>query len=196
MIKRNAAAIMLIFIVLVSMTGCAAKSSLTQNLSSSASDPSKKEGAYRQVPAAMRSDVKEAEFDLEQAEKNVKLTKESVKLAELKKERAILNGKKAQLNQKLAEISKNKAEAVVEVKKAEAINNSGLGDSEDNIRRIANLRTRVLSIQTDMVKTQAEIDTTVLKIEGLDKKIRIQSKVVKRWEKEGLRTAKSKQKKK
>lgn len=194
--KRDAAMLMVFFVLVVFITGCAATSSLSKNLSSSTSKPQKKESTYRQVPAEMRSDVKKAELDLKQAEMRIKLTDELFKLAELEKERAVLNSKKAQLRKKLAEISKNKAEAVVEVRKAEAINNSGLGDSEANIRRIANLKTKVLNIEANIVNTRAEIDTHVLKIKDLDKKIRIQSKVVKRWEKDGIRTAKSKKKKK
>ena len=115
---------------------------------------------------------------LKQAQADGKLADEKVKLAELQKEWALLNDKNAGYVKKLAEIQQNKAEIIVEVRKAEAIDNAGLGDKEDNIKNIAKLRTKELGIYTDEIKVQADIDTTELKLKKLDKQIRAQQAIV------------------
>lgn len=158
---------------------------------SSSSPAAAEAGTYSQVPASMRADVKEAEFDLKQAEKSVKLAEEQVKLAELKKDRAILADKSAELKKKHADIVLRKAELVVEIRKAEAIDNSGLGSKEDNIKTIADLKTKELGIQSDQVKTKADIDTTDLKIRELDKQIRAQADLVQRLGESGVKTSKA-----
>ena len=61
---------------------------------------------------------------------------------------------------------------------AEAIDNAGLGDKADNIKNIANLRTKELDITTDEIKIQADIDTTELRLRKLDKQIRAQKAAV------------------
>ena len=133
---------------------------------------------YNQVPASMRGDVKEAEYDLRRARKNVDLAVEKVKLAELKKERGILGSKYADYNKKLADILTQKAEVIVEGRKMEAIDNAGLGEKEDNIKKIAKFKEKELDVAKAEIKIKADIDTTALKLKQLDKKIREQSKVV------------------
>lgn len=133
-----------------------------------------KEGLYSQVPAAMRAPVREAEFDLKQSKAKVEIAREKVKLAELQKERALLERKYADYGMELAEILESKAELEVEIKKMEAIDNSNLGDKEDNIKQIANLKTKKLSMESDGIQVKAELDTTELKIKKLTKEIEAQ----------------------
>jgi hypothetical protein len=147
----------------------------TKNTSATKSSPKGTEGnLYSKVPAAMRAPVREAEFDLEQAKSKTKVAREKVKLAELQKERALLEGKSADYAMELAEIFERKAELVVEIKKFEAIDNANLGDKEDNIRQIANLKTKKLSMESDGVRVKADFDTTELKIKKLTKQIKAQ----------------------
>lgn len=174
--KRLMTISLAIMITLVFVAGCA---TTPFSKSSSGSSAKKAEpGSYSQVPASMRGDVKEAEYDRKLAGKNVKLAEEKVKLAELKKERGILGAKYAEYNKKRADIVAQKAEAIVEGKKMEAVDNAGLGDKEDNIKQIAKLKEKELDITIDEIKIRADIDTTALKLKKLDKRIRAQSNVV------------------
>ncbi len=133
---------------------------------------------YNKVPASMRAQVKEASFDLKEAHSNLKLAEKKVTLADLKKERAILAKKQADFGKKMAETLVKKAEVTMERKKLEAIDNANLGDKGGNIKSIANLRTRELSVESEGIKTKAEIDTLELKIRALDKKIAAQARRV------------------
>ena len=138
------------------------------------------EGLYRKVPASMRADVKEAEFDLKRAKSNANLAEKKLKLSELKKEREILENKYAKYNTNLAAVLVKKADVRVAIKKLEAIDNSNLGDKEDNINRIASLKTKRLSIESDAIEIKADMDTTKLKIKELNKKIRVHEKKIKK----------------
>jgi hypothetical protein len=153
----------------------------TKGTSATKSSPKgTEEGLYSKVPAAMRAPVREAEFDLEQAKSKAELAREKVKLAELKKERALLEGKSADLAMKLAEIRERKAGLEVEIRKSEAIDNANLGDKADNIKQIANLKTKKLNIESDGIRVKADFDTTELKIKKLTKQIKAQeTKVLK-----------------
>lgn len=135
---------------------------------------------YTKVPAAMRAPVNEAEYDLKQARSSVDLAKEKVKLAEMQKQRAQLENEHANCAMKVAEIVEKKANISVEVKKAEAIENSSLGDKENNIKKIADLKTKELGIESDRVQTKAELDTLDVKIKKLAKEIEAQEKKVKK----------------
>ncbi|NIN01386.1 MAG: hypothetical protein GTO24_25830, partial [candidate division Zixibacteria bacterium] len=107
-----------------------------------------KEGLYSQVPAANRAPVREAEFDLQQAKTKMEIAGEKVKLADLHKERALLERKYADYGMELAQINERKAEVEVEIRKLEAIDNANLGNKEDNIKQIANLKTKKLSMES------------------------------------------------
>ena len=90
----------------------------------------------------------------------------------------------------LAEILERKAELVVEIRKSEAIDNANLGDKEDNIRQIANLKTKKLSIESDGIRVKADFDTTELKIKKLTKQIKTQETKVQKSEKTETQTRK------
>jgi predicted nucleic acid-binding Zn-ribbon protein len=135
---------------------------------------------YTKVPAAMRAPVNEAEYDLKQARTSIDFAKEKVKLAEMQKQRSHLENDYANCALKLAEIVEKKATVSVDLKKIEAIENSGLGDKESNIKQIADLRTRELGIESDRVRAKAEVDTLDVKIKKLAKEIEAQEKKVKK----------------
>ena len=160
------------------LAGCATmpslKSSTSKTPGTKRSLGKTKEGLYSQVPAAMRAGVREAEFDLKQAKAKAGIAREKVKLAELQKERALLERKYADYGMKLAEIHERQVELEVEIRKLEAIDNSNLGDKEDNIKGIANLKTKKLSVESDGIRVKAEFDTTELKIKRLTKEIEAQ----------------------
>ena len=174
--KRTILSSILVLAATFWLSGCITTSGNTSGSGSTAAKSSRaEEGMYSQVPASMRADVKEAQYDLKKASEELILADEKVKLAELEEERAILKSKHAGLNKKLAEIIKEKSELLVELKKAEAIDNSGLGDKENNIKEITKLKTKELGVETDQVKTEGDISTIELKIKALDKQIAKQS---------------------
>ncbi|MCK4986728.1 MAG: hypothetical protein KAS40_14460 [Desulfobacterales bacterium] len=134
---------------------------------------------YRKVPASMRADVKEAQYDLKRAKSNAAQAEKKLKLAELKKEREVLRNKYARYNRDFAEVLIKKANIGVEIKKIEAINNSNLGDKADNIKMIANMKTKRLGIESDEIEIKADMDTTQLRIKELTKQIGSQGKKLK-----------------
>lgn len=171
----------LTFLMALSLiTGCA---TIPRKTPIAKSSPGKtKEGLYSQVPAAMRAPVREAEFDLAQAKAKVENAKEKLKLAEMQEERALLESKYAEYGMKLAEILKSAAELEVEIRKVEAIDNANLGDKEDNIKQIANLKTKKLGMESDAILVKAEFDTAELRIKKLTKKIEAQKLVARKGE--------------
>ena len=168
------------------LAGCASipvlKSSTRKTPASKGSLGSKKEGLYSQVPAAMRAPVKEAEFDLKEAKTKAEIAREKVKLAELQKEQALLETKWVDYGMKFTEINEKAAELAVEIRKLEAIDNANLGDKEDNIRGIANLKTKKLGMESNGIQVKAEFDTTELRIKKLTKEIEAQKKRVRNME--------------
>lgn len=158
------------------LTGCFTTSGSKKGTTKKKRAPKGDVGLYSQVPAAMRSDVKEAEFDLKQAKENVTLAEKKVTLAEMKKERALLGKKHADTNKKLAEILEKKANITIEVKKFEAIDKAKLGDKVDNIKNIANQKSKELEVESDSVIIQAELATYEIKMKQLTKKIREQER--------------------
>jgi chromosome segregation ATPase len=133
---------------------------------------------YNKVPASMKADVKEAEFDLKETKANVNRAKKKVEIAELKKDRSGLQKKYADFELDVAEAAQQGAEVNVELKQWEAIDAAGLGDKESNIKTIANLKSRQLKAEDSKIQSKASLETTGLKIKRLSKKINnLQSKL-------------------
>lgn len=170
----------LILITVFAFWGCSSFPSPIKSSSTGSSPSSQKtdEGLYTKVPASMRADVKEAEFDLTKTTKRAELAQEEVKLAELRKEQALLESEYAKYSEKYWDIRRRKAAVFVDTQKMEAIDKSGLGDKEDNINNIANLQTKGLEIETDAIKVKAEMDTLTLRIKKLGKEIASQEKKI------------------
>ena len=138
------------------------------------------DGLYRKVPASLRADVKEAEFDLKRAQANAMMAEEKLTLSEMQKEREILRNKYARYNKNLSEVLVKKADIGVEIKKMEAIDNSNLGDRASNIKIIANLKTKQLGIETDEIEIKADMEMTNLRIKQLTKLIAAQEHKIKK----------------
>jgi len=126
---------------------------------------------YSQVPASMRADVKEADFDLKEAKRLVKLAKDKVEIGKMKKELGDKQKKLSGYELKAAEKTLEEKEINVEVKKWEAIDNANLGDKIDNIKKVAKLRSKRLSAEADAVEAKADITTTRIEIKKLQRKI-------------------------
>jgi hypothetical protein len=137
------------------------------------SSPKKTEqGLYTKVPAAMQAGVREAEYDLKEAKAQVDLSSEKVKLAQMRKDMAILEKNYADFEMKMAETLVKGAELELERKKLEAVDNSNLGDKEENIKRIADLRKQGLSVESENIQIKAELDILDMKIKKLAKEIK------------------------
>ena len=152
--------ISLIFLLALSLlTGCEATRSLTSSISGSPD-----ENLLAQVPAEEREEVKKAEFDLQVAE-------EKITLAEMKTELASLQKKYADYEEDAAKEYQKKAEVSVELAKLEAIDRAGLGEKQENIEDIADLKAKELKIEANRIKIEAKRDTTGEKINDLLKQI-------------------------
>ena len=133
---------------------------------------------YLKVPASMKADVKEAEFDLKEAKGNVGTNRKKLEIATMKKERSGLQETYAKHQLAVAETSQKQAELNVDLKKWEAIDAAGLGDKEKNINMIGNLTVKKLDFEKSRVKSNAAMETTGVKIKKLNKKIRsLESKI-------------------
>jgi chromosome segregation ATPase len=178
--QRILLTILAFLIVFAFIGGCSTVQKMPGMSKISSTKKESDDGLFRKVPASMRADVKEAEFDLKRAKSNANLAEKKLKLSELKKEREILENKYAKYNTNLAAVLVKKADIRVAIKKMEAIDNSNLGNKEDNINRIASLKTKQLSIESDAIEIKADMDTTKLRIKQLTKKIKVHEKKIKK----------------
>lgn len=127
---------------------------------------------YNKVPASMKADVKEAQFDLKQAKANVNRSKKKVEIADMKRERSVLQKKYADYELQVAGAIQQGAEVNVELKQWEAIDNASLGDKETNIKTIANLKSKQLKTENSKIQSTASRETTGVRIKKLSKRIR------------------------
>ena len=152
--------ISLIFLLALSLlTGCEATRSLTSSISGSSD-----ENLHAQVPAEEREEVKKAEFDLQVAG-------EKLKLAEMKTELASLQKKYADYDEDAADEYRKEAEVGLDLAKLEAIDRSGLGDTENNRKKIADLTTKKFKIKGNRTQTEYNRDSKERKINDLLKQI-------------------------
>ena len=173
MMKRLLVLNLTLLLALFLATGCQstlAKISGTKSKSGAAKRTSDK-SLYNKVPASMKADVKEAEFDLKQSKANVNRSKKQVEIAELKKERSGLRKKYADFGLQVAGAVQRGAEVNVELKQWEAIDDAGLGDKETNIKTIANLKSKQLKAEDSKIQSTASRETTGVRIKKLSKRI-------------------------
>lgn len=158
----------------VLLTGC----SVLSNPKTQGTKPAPQADLYSKVPESMRAAANEASRDLSQSRSNLKLAEKQLVLADLIKQHAVLKEKFAKHNLKLAEKLVEKTEVSMQRKRLEAIDNANLGDKADNIKKIASLRTKELSIESSLVRIRADMDALDLDIRKLDDKITRQSQNV------------------
>ncbi len=162
-------ALLLVFLLIA---GC--KSSPFPQLTKSStksSAPTSDQSLYAKVPASMKADVKEAEFDLKEAKGSVGTARKKLEIATLKKERSALQEKYAKYELDVAEASQKQAEVNIDLKQWEAIDAAGLGDKEKNINTIGDLKVKKLKTEEERIKSKALLDTTGVKIKKLSKQI-------------------------
>ena len=164
----------LLLAALLLATGCQSTLAKLPGANKSGGTTAKKSSdvsLYNRVPASMKADVKEAEFDLKQSKANVNKSKKLVEIADLKRERAILQKKYADFGLQVANAMQQVAEVNVELKQWEAIDAAGLGDKETNIKTIANLKSKQLKSENTKIQSTASRETTGVKIKKISKRI-------------------------
>jgi len=153
--------ISLVFLLAFSLlTGC----ETTRKLTSSMSGTSNTDELLAQVPSEEQTEVHEAAFNLQVAE-------EKSKLAEMKAELASLQKKYADYQEDVVDKYYDAAEVKLDLAKLQAVDKANLGEKEDNINKIADLKAKILKIEGDSIKLEAKRDTTEQKINGLTKQI-------------------------
>jgi len=125
-----------------------------------------------QVPEDMKDDVYKAEFD-------IKVSGEKLKLAKLKNKLAVSQKNYSDSEVDLAKKLYDKAGITLEIQKLEAIIMSGLGENIDNIKILANLKSKKLRTEADKIDIEAELETTKLVISDLFKQIEDRKEMIK-----------------
>ncbi len=170
---------LMVILVVALVAGCQTaqniKSSISTQVTSITSDVDPE--LYAQVPEDNKERIPEAEFNLE-------LNNNKEKLAKLKKELGIQQLKIAGYNLDLASKDRKKAAVALDIKKIEAIDMAGLGEKEDNINTIADLKAKILNIEGDKVKIEAKIANVQVIISDLKKQVDEQEEKVEGMEME------------
>ena len=161
------------------MAGCSATQQMTQSLSSS---PPADEDLYAQVSNDQRQGVFAAENKLQRAADGMVLATEKLKLAKLDQDLADKRAKLADQRNKLAKLVHEESIVAVDIAKWEAIDASGLGQKEENIKKLYNLRTKKAKIETDQLKYKRDIETLQLQEKQLAGEVRTQEETVRSLE--------------
>ena len=166
----------LVFLLAFSLlTGC----ETTRKLTSSFSGTSSTDELLAQVPTEEQKEVHEAAFNLQMAE-------EKLELAGMKAELASLQKKYADYQEEMANKYHETAEVKLDLAKLETVDKANLGEKEDNINNIADLKAKILEIEADNIKIEAKRDTTEQKIKGLTKQIEEQESKIANLEAAGV----------
>ena len=172
--RRVLYSVLILALTLLLFTSCEAtkglKGSITSRVRSFTS--SVDDELFSQVPAEYRQGVHKAEFDLKVAE-------EKVRLADLKDKLARLQKKYAGDEEDVADKYRDKASVAVDLAKLEAIDRSGLGQEEDNVKAIADLKSKKLKLEADTIKIEAKLFATERQIKDLTKQIEEQAEKIK-----------------
>jgi len=159
-----------LLIAFIFSIGCETTRNLQKSITSIGSP------AYRelitQVPADMKDDVYKAEFDM-------KVSGEKLKLTKLKNNLAVNQENYSDSEVDFAKKIYEQAKITVEIQKLEAIMKSGLGENKDNIKALANLKSKKLRTEADKIKIEAELETTKLVIDDLLKQIEAREEMIK-----------------
>ena len=166
----------LVFLLAFSLlTGC----ETTRKFTSSISGTSNTDELLAQVPTGEQKEVHEAAFNLQLAE-------EKLELAGMKAELASLQNKYADYQEEMANKYQETAEVKLDLAKLEVVDKANLGEKEDNINKIADLKAKILKIEAENIKIEAKRDTTEQKIKDLTKQIEEQETKIMNLEAAGV----------
>ena len=167
--RRVLYSVLVLTLTLLLFVGCETTKGLTSRMKSLTSTVD--DEVFSQVPAEERQEVLKAEFDLRVAEEKAKLADLKMKLAQLQK-------KKAGEEENMADKYRKKASVAVDLAKLEAIDRSGLGEKDDNLKAIADLKSKKLELEADKIKIEARRAATERQIHDLTRQIEAQAEKI------------------
>lgn len=168
------AEIIILLLIILSVAGCATvddlKGSITTKVTSITSnvDP----GLVAKVPVEQRGGFPKAEFAIKTAE-------EKLKLAHMKSELAAKQGKYADYEEDLVNVDLKDVSIDYDIVKLQAVDASGLGKKEDNIKTLTNLKLKKIDLQADRIKADASMAAIKRQMNDLNEKIKAQEEKVK-----------------
>jgi len=129
-VMKSLGYVSLVFLLAFSLlTAC----ETTRKLTSSISGSSSTDELLAQVPSSEQTEVHEAAFNLQLAEEKLNLAKMKTELASLRK-------KLADYQEDVADKYQEAAEVKLDLAKLETVDKANLGEKEDNINKIADLK--------------------------------------------------------
>lgn len=170
--KRTA--IIFLLLIIIALVSCATmddlKGSITTKVTSITSnvDP----GLVAKVPGDQRGGFPKAEFA-------VKVAEEKLKLARMKSELAAKQGKYVDYEEDLVNMDFSDVSLDYDIVKLQAIDASGLGKKEDNIKSLTNLKLKKVDLQADRIKADANMAAIKRQTNDLAEKIKAQEEKVK-----------------
>jgi nitrogen regulatory protein PII len=168
--------IIFLLVTTLACAGCATmedlKTSITTTVTSITSnvDPA----LVAKVPDDKRAGFPKAEFA-------VRLGEEKLKLAQLKSELAAKERKSVDYDEDLVNTDLKEVSLEYDIVKMEAIDASGLGKKEDNIKALTGLKLKKNELQSDRIKINANKDATKRQIQDITEKIKAQEEKVKNF---------------
>lgn len=166
--------IIYIMLIILALTGCATvddlKGSITTKVTSITSnvDP----GLVAKVPGDQRGGFPKAEFA-------VKVAEEKLKLAHMKSELAAKQGKYLDYEEDLVSMDLKDVSLDYDIVKLQAIDASGLGKKEDNIKTLTNMKLKKVDLQGSRIKTDANMAALKRQMSDLTEKIKAQEEQIK-----------------
>jgi len=164
----------ILFLIIFMFAGCATMEGVKSTISTKVTaitsnvDPA----LVAKVPADKRGGFAKTEFA-------VKAATEKLKLAEMKSELAEKQAKYVNDEEDLANIDLKDVSLEDDILKLEAVDASGLGKKEDNIKTITNLKVKKINLQGDRLKTEANMAAVKRQMTELAEKIKAQEEKVK-----------------
>ena len=167
--------LILLLLIIFTVAGCATtmedvKSSISTKVTSITAnvDPA----LVAKVPADKRSGFAKTEFA-------VKVATEKLTLAEMKSELAAKQAKYADYEEDLFDIELKNVSLDDDMLKLMAVDSSGLGKQENNVKTMTNLKVKKINLQGDRVKTEANMAAAKRQMSDLTDKIKAQEEKIK-----------------
>ena len=159
--------------VILAVSSCATMGDLKTSISTKVTsitsnvDPN----LVAKVPGDQRSGFSKAEFA-------VKVAEEKMKLASMKSELAGKKEKYANYEEDMVNIDMKDVSLDYDIVKLQAIDASGLGKKEDNIKKLTNLKLKKVELQADRIKADANMAAVKQQMNALSEKIKAQEEQI------------------
>jgi hypothetical protein len=168
------AEIIFLFLAILTFAGCATMDDLKSTVSTKVTaitsnvDPA----LVAKVPEDKRGEFPKAEFA-------VNVAQEKLKLAQMKSDLAAKQKKYIDSEENLVDIDLKDTGLDYDIVKLGAIDATGLGKKEDNIKILTNLKLKKVDLQGDRIKTDANMAAIKRQMDDLAEKIKAQEEKIK-----------------